>query len=100
MSEQPEESRFLIYQAEDGVIKIEVRFEDESVWLSQPLMADLFDTSQQNVSLHLQNIYDGGELQPGATHKEILSVRLEGARDVQRRVSFYKLGCQPKELRA
>jgi len=91
MSDQPEESRFLIYQAEDGVIKIEVRFEDETVWLSQPLMAELFGTSQQNVSLHLQNIYDEGELQTGATHKEILSVRREGARDVQRRVSFYNL---------
>jgi len=91
MSDQPEESRFLIYRAEDGAIKIEVRFEDETVWLSQPLMAELFGTSQQNVSLHLQNIYDEGELQPGATHKEILSVRREGARDVQRRVSFYNL---------
>ena len=91
MSNLPEESKFLIYQAEDGAIKIEVRFEDETVWLSQPLMAELFGTSQQNVSLHLQNIYDEGELQAGATHKEILSVRREGTRDVQRRVSFYNL---------
>ena len=91
MSDLPEESRFLIYQAENGAIKIEVRFEDETVWLSQPLIAELFGTSQQNVSLHLQNIYDEGELQAGATHKEILSVRREGTRDVQRRVSFYNL---------
>jgi hypothetical protein len=87
----PQASRFLIYQAEDGAIKIEVRFEDETVWLSQPLMADLFGTTQQNVSLHLQNIYEEGELQPAATHKEYLSVRREGARDVQRRVLFYNL---------
>ena len=91
MSDLPEESRFLIYQAENGAIKIEVRFEDETVWLSQPLIAELFGTSQQNVSLHLQNIYDEAELQPVATHKEILSVRREGTRDVQRRVSFYNL---------
>lgn len=91
MSDQPQTSRFLIYQAEDGAIKIEVRFEDETVWLSQPLMAELFGTTQQNVSLHLQNIYEEGELQPAATHKEYLSVRREGARDVQRRVLFYNL---------
>jgi hypothetical protein len=91
MSDQPQASRFLIYQAEDGAIKIEVRFEDETVWLSQPLMAELFGTTQQNVSLHLQNIYEEGELQPAATHKEYLSVRREGARDVQRRVLFYNL---------
>jgi hypothetical protein len=91
MSDLPEASRFLIYQAEDGVIKIEVRFEDETVWLSQPLMAELFGTTQQNVSLHLQNIYDEGELQAAATHKDFLSVRREGTRDVQRQVSFYNL---------
>jgi hypothetical protein len=91
MSDQSQASRFLIYQAEDGAIKIEVRFEDETVWLSQPLMAELFGTTQQNVSLHLQNIYEEGELQPAATHKEYLSVRREGAREVQRRVLFYNL---------
>lgn len=83
MSDQPQASRFLIYWAEDGAIKIEVRFEDETVWLSQPLMAELFGATQQNVSLHLQNIYEEGELQPAATHKEYLSVRREGARDVR-----------------
>jgi hypothetical protein len=91
MSDLPEESRFLIYQAEDGAIKIEVRFEDETVWLSQPLMAQLFATTQQNISLHLQNIYEEGELQAAVTHKEFLSVRREGTRDVQRQVSFYNL---------
>ena len=54
-------------------------------------MADLFRTTQQNISLHLQNIYDEGELQRGTTHKESLSVRREGARDVKRRLDFYNL---------
>ena len=54
-------------------------------------MAELFGTTQQNVSLHLQNTYEEGELQPAATHKEYLSVRREGARGVQRRVLFYNL---------
>ncbi len=54
-------------------------------------MAELFQTTQQNISLHLQNIYAEGELQLGATHKESLSVRLEGRRTVRRRVDFYNL---------
>ncbi len=91
MSDAPRTSRFLIYQAENGAIKIDVRFEEETVWLTQPLMAELFGTTQQNISLHLQNIYEEGELLAKATHKEFLSVRREGSRGVQRRVSFYNL---------
>lgn len=81
--------QFLVYPSEDGRVKIEVRLENETVWLTQQHMADLFQTTQQNISLHLQNIYEEGELQRGATHKEFLSVRQEGARPVQRRVDFY-----------
>ena len=91
MSDVPQKSQFLIYQAENGAIKIDVRFQEETVWLTQPLMAELFQTTQQNISLHLQNIYEEGELQPEATHKEFLSVRREGSRDIQRRVAFYNL---------
>ena len=78
MSEAPRNSQLLVYQAADGAIKIDVRFEDETVWLTQQLMAELFQTTQQNISLHLQNIYEEGELEPEATHKESLSVRQEG----------------------
>ena len=74
MSHLPQKSQSLIYQATDGAIKIDVRFEEETVWLTQVLMAELFQTTQQNISLHLQNIYDEGELLPEATHKEFLSV--------------------------
>jgi len=91
MSDLPHKSQFLIYQTENGAIKIDVRFEEDTVWLTQPLMAELFQATQQNISLHLQNIYEEGELQPEATHKEFLSVRREGSREVQRRVSFYNL---------
>jgi hypothetical protein len=91
MSNLAQHSQFLIYQTEDGRVKIDVRFEDESVWLTQQMMAELFQTSQQNVSLHINNIYEEGELQPEATHKEYLSVRLEGARQVQRRLDHYNL---------
>ena len=91
MSDLPAKSEFLIYEAENGAIKLEVRFEGETVWLSQQLMADLFQTTQQNISLHLQNIYEEGELGLSATHKEFLSVRREGKRDVQRTLDFYNL---------
>ncbi len=87
----PMQSQFLIYQAEDGRVKIDVRFEDESVWLTQQMMADLFQTTQQNISLHIANIYEEGELQPEATHKEYLSVRQEGTRSVRRALAHYNL---------
>jgi len=74
MSNVPSKSQLLIYQSDDGTIKIDVRFENETVWLTQPLMAELFQTTQQNISLHLQNIYEEGELGLEATHKKILSV--------------------------
>lgn len=83
--------QFLIYPAENGTLKIEVRLENETVWLNQQHMADLFQTSQQNISLHLQNIFEERELQREATHKEFLLVRREGSRDVQRKVDFFNL---------
>ena len=88
---EPTHSQLLIYQTEDGRIKLDVRFEGETVWLTQQLMAELFDTTQQNISLHLQNIYAEGELTVAATHKEFLSVRQEGSRQVKRQAAFYNL---------
>ena len=84
-------SQFLIYQTEDGRVKIDVRFEDESVWLTQQMMADLFQTSRPNITLHIGNIYEEGELQPEATRKEYLQVRQEGERSVQRKLEHYNL---------
>lgn len=83
--------QFLVYAAEDGRIKIDVRLADETVWLTQPLMADLFQTTQQNISQHVRNVYDEGELAPEATNKKFLSVRREGAREVQRNLDHYNL---------
>ncbi len=76
--------QFLVYQSEDGRIKIDVRLENETVWLTQQTMAELFQTTQQNISLHLQNIYAEGELQQEATHKDFLLVQKEGTRQVTR----------------
>jgi hypothetical protein len=87
----PQKGQFLVYRTEDGKLKIDVRLENETVWLTQQHMADLFQTTQQNISLHLQNIYDEGELSREATHKEYLSVRQEGNRQVKRPLEFYNL---------
>lgn len=87
----PPGGQFLVYQTEDGKLKIDVRFEGETVWLTQQHMAQLFQTTKQNISLHLQNICAEGELQLEATHKKSLSVRQEGARSVRRKVDFYNL---------
>ena len=76
------EGEFLIYQTEDGRTQLQVQFQGETVWLTQAQMAELFQTTQQNVSLHIQNVYEEGELTREATHKEFLSVRREGKRDV------------------
>ena len=84
-------SEIILYQTEDGRNRVEVRLENESVWLTQQLMAVLFQTTQQNVSLHIRNIYEEGELAPAATHKEFLSVRHEGGRQVRRSLDYYNL---------
>ena len=83
--------QFLVYQSEDGRAKIEVRLENETVWLTQQNMADLFLTTKQNISLHLQNIFADNELERRATVKESLTVQQEGGRSVQRSMEFYNL---------
>ena len=86
-----QKSHFLVYQAEDGTFKIDVRLEDETVWLTQPLMAELFQTTIPNISIHIRNIYGERELAPEATVKKFLTVRKEGSRNVQRNLEYYNL---------
>jgi len=88
---QDNASQIIIYQTESGETRIDVRLENESVWLTQPLMAELFQTTQQNVSQHIQNVYEEGELEQKATHKKYLSVRQEGQRQVKRSLDYYNL---------
>ena len=85
------ESQFLVYQTEDGKLKIDVRFEGETVWLAQQQMAELFQTTKQNISLHIQNIYEEQELERVSTVKDSLTVQQEGNRSVRRRVELYNL---------
>jgi hypothetical protein len=72
-------SEIVIYQAEDGKTKIDVRMVEETVWLSLDQMADLFQTTKQNVSLHINNAFTEGELDPAATVKDYLTVQKEAS---------------------
>lgn len=87
----PPSGELLIYESEDGRIKLDVRLEQETLWLTQADMARLFGCSTDNISLHLKNIYQEGELSPEATTEEFSVVRTEGAREVARRIAFYNL---------
>ena len=84
-------SQILIYQIEKGRTKLEVRLEEETVWLTQKALAELYQTSLQNINLHIQNIYNEGELRPEATIKESLIVQKEGSRTVKRSQNLYNL---------
>ena len=84
-------SQIIIYQTESGETKIDVRFQDETVWLTQKLMAELFQTTSQNITIHLKNIYEEFELEEDATCKDFLQVQKEGNREVKRKQKFYNL---------
>ena len=86
-----EDQKIVIYQTEDGQTQIDVRLENDTVWLTQAQMVELFQTTKQNVSLHLNNLYKEGELEKEGTVKEYLTVQNEGNRKVARKVKFYNL---------
>jgi hypothetical protein len=78
------DGEFLLYQSEDGQSRIEVRLQGETVWLTQNQIAEMFQTTKQNVSQHLATIYESGELSHEATVKKFLTVQQEGSREVSR----------------
>lgn len=80
-----------IYEAENGQTQIDVKLKDDTVWLTQDLMAKLFDTTKQNISLHISNIFDEEELDKNSTVKDFLTVRKEGGRNVSRNLEYYNL---------
>lgn len=84
-------SQIIIYTTEKGETKLEVRLENETVWLTQKLMAKLFQTTIPNINMHLKNIFDEGELDPESTIKDFLIVRLEGNREINRSIDYYNL---------
>ena len=81
----------ILYQNDDGAPAIKVRLENETVWLSQQQIAELFGTTRENITMHLRNVYEEGELSEDATCKESLQVRIEGSRSVRREVLTYNL---------
>ncbi|MDA8117700.1 MAG: virulence RhuM family protein, partial [Actinomycetota bacterium] len=87
----PREGQIILYSTPEGAARIEVHFEDETFWLTLNRMADLFGTTKQAISYHLQQIFDAGELQREGTVKGILTVQREGARDVRRQIDYYNL---------
>ena len=96
MTDQPTNStapigQMLIYQTEDGRLKVEARLENETLWLTQQQMAGVFGTTPENVLMHLKNIYNEGELEQNSTSKDFLVVRQEGARQVKRALKHYNL---------
>lgn len=85
------DSELIIYQSDDGKTRLETRLEDETVWLTQAAMAELFQVTPQNITMHLRNIYAEGELDEAATCKDFLQVQIEGTRQVERPRKFYNL---------
>ena len=84
-------NQIVIYQSEDGQTQVDVRLENETVWLTQAQMVELFQTTKQNVSLHVGNVFREGELEQESTVKEYLTVQKEGERKVSRKVKYYNL---------
>ena len=83
--------QIIIYQTEDGETSIDVTLDQDTVWLTQSQMIELFQSSKQNISLHINNIFKEGELEREATVKESLTVQNEGKRAVKRRIEQYSL---------
>ena len=83
--------KIIIYQTNDGSINLEVKMDKDTVWLTQAQMVELFQTTKQNVSLHVNNVYKECELEEKSTVKEYLTVQNEGKRSVRRMVKYYNL---------
>ena len=86
-----EENKIILYKDNEGKVNVNVRFADEDVWLTQAQLAEIYQTTQQNISLHQKGIYADGELDEEATHKKYLLVRQEGKRQVKREIDHYNL---------
>ena len=85
------DNQIVIYQTADGQTQIDVKMQDETVWLTQETMAQLFDTTVPNINMHIKNIYEDEELDKNRTIKDFLTVRKEGKRSVSRKLTYYNL---------
>jgi hypothetical protein len=82
------EEKILLYQTDDGKVTIDVRFEGETFWLTQKTLAEPFDTTVANINIHIQNIFEEGELDKEATIKDSLIVQTEGSSEVTSKPAF------------
>ena len=87
----PQNSEFLLYETDDGSLRIDTRLHEESVWLTQLQMAELFSRDKRTISEHLKNIYAEGELDPAATVRKFQTVQIEGKREITRLLDCYNL---------
>ncbi len=87
----PTNSQIIIYRNESGEVKLDVRFDGDTVWLTQKMMAELFDVTVPNINIHLKNVFEEAELVQNSTIKEFLIVQKEGSREISRKVEFYNL---------
>ena len=86
-----EANKIILYQDDDEITRVSVRFADEDLWLTQNQLADIYCTTQENISMHIRNIYADRELDENRTYKKFLLVRQEGNRQVKRNIDPYKL---------
>jgi hypothetical protein len=86
-----QENKFILYTTPSGEVRVDVFLEEETVWLTQKAIASLFATTSQNITIHLKNIYDQGELLENSTCKDFLQVQKEGTRLVERKQKYYNL---------
>ena len=85
------ENKIILYTDENGKTNVSVHFADEDVWVTQNQLAEIYNTTQQNISLHIDNIYKDAELPEASTHKDFLLVQKEGKRNVKRNIAHYNL---------
>ncbi len=90
-SDQPREGELILYQTPGGAVRIEILYEDETFWLNQKRIAELFGVDLRTISYHLNEIYESGEVRPEATLRRIWRVQTEGGREVRREIEFYNL---------
>ena len=86
-----QENTIILYQDDNDVTRVSVRFADEDLWLTQKQLAEIYDTTQENISMHIRNIYAEGELDENRTNKKFLLVQTEGKRQVRRNIDHYNL---------
>lgn len=93
-----QDNTVLIYQDENEITNVSVRFADEDLWLTQNQLAEIYDTTQQNISQHIEGIYQDNELDREATNKKFLLVRTEGAGQAKRNIDHYNLDWEGESI--